>query len=203
MTVTGLRQTSSERFTVQFDDGSEIKSTLGAVTDMRLFVGRELTERELEAFRAATSLSLCKNRALTLVGKRAMSRKELTDKLVEKGESREDAEVCADWMADAGFINDLSYAGMVVRHYAAKGYGEGRIRAELTRRGISRELWDEAFGEMPEQDDKLQRFIRSRLTDPDDRQQVKKVCDGLFRRGYSWDEIRHALEQFKADIEEY
>ena len=202
MTVTALRQTSPERCTVVLD-GTEIKTTLGVVTELRLFVGRELDEAELERLQNASSLSLCRQRALEMVGRRAMSRKELVTKLTEKGESSENAETCADWMVDAGFIDDGVYAGMVVRHYAAKGYGEGRIRSELIRRGVSRELWDEAMREMPEQSDKLQRFIRSRLTDPEDRQQIKKVCDGLLRRGYSYDEIKHALEEFKADIEEY
>jgi SOS response regulatory protein OraA/RecX len=48
----------------------------------------------------------------------------------------------------------------------------------------------------------MDKFIRSRLTDPADRAQVKKVADGLMRRGYSWGEIKAALERFKAEIEE-
>lgn len=203
MLISALKQTSPERFTVLFDDGSEVKTTLTVVTDMRLFTGKELDGCELTELRDASALSLCKARALNMIAKRAMSRKELVDKLTEKGEDVTYAEACAEWMVSAGFINDCEYAGMVVRHYAAKGYGMGRIRTELIRRGISRELWDEALSEMPEQDDTMQRYIRARLTDPEDRQQVKKVCDGLYRRGYSWDEIKRAIEQFNADIEEY
>ena len=74
---------------------------------------------------------------------------------------------------------------MVVRHYAAKGYGAGRIRNELFRRGVPKELWDDALSEMPVQDDAIDKFVRSRLTDPSDRAQIKKVTDGLVRRGYS------------------
>lgn len=95
-----------------------------------------------------------------------------------------------------GLINDTEYAGSVVRHYAAKGYGASRIKQELRRHGVSRELWDEAMEQMPEQDEYLARFLRSRLSDPGDRAQVKKVSDALFRRGYSWDQIKHALNEF-------
>ena len=49
---------------------------------------------------------------------------------------------------------------------------------------------------MPEQDDRLRSFIASRLTDPDDKVQVRKISNTLFRRGYSWDEIRHAINQY-------
>ena len=95
-----------------------------------------------------------------------------------------------------GLINDSEYAGSDVRHYAAKGYGASRIKQELRRHGVPREMWEEAMLQIPEQDAYLDRFIRTRLTDPGDRAQVKKVSDALFRRGYSWDQIKHALNEF-------
>ena len=107
-----------------------------------------------------------------------------------------------DWLQSRGFLNDERYAGMVVRHYAGKGYGAGRIRQELQRRGISRELWEDALQEMPEQDDRIDSFLASRLKDSGDRTQVQKVSAALLRRGYSWEEIRAALARFRADWEE-
>ena len=164
--------------------------------------GMELDDADFSALSAASSLSLCKARALRIVNARPVSRREMIKKLVEKGEMPENAESCADWLCEMGLINDEAYAGSVVRHYAAKGYGLSRIRQELNRHGVPRELWDEALREMPEQDEKLERFIRARLTDPDDRAQVKKVSDALFRRGYSWDQIRHALNSFNSQEDE-
>ena len=202
MTVTALKQTSQERFTLTLADGEEIKTTLGVVAAFRLYSEKELFDAELSELRAASSLALCKSRALEMINRRPLSKKELADKLREKGESAEDSESCAAWVEEIGLINEADYAGMIVRHYAEKGCGAGRIRTELFRRGIPRELWEDALTQMPEQSDKLQRYIASRLTDPEDRAQVKKVSDGLYRRGYSWDEIRHALEEFRANIED-
>ena len=91
----------------------------------------------------------------------------------------------------------------MVRHYAAKGFGEGRVRQELQRRGIDRELWEEALEQMPEGTDKLDRFIAARLTDPDDQGQVRKISAALFRRGYSWEEIRSALRRFQGEAGDY
>lgn len=196
MKILELKQTSPERFTVCFEDGTQVKTSLGVVTDKFLHAGLDLDECEYGDFISASSLSLAKSRALRIINTRPMSRKEMLKRLIEKGETPENAEYCADWLCDMGLINDESYAASVVRHYAAKGYGIGRIRQELNRHGISRELWDDALSQMPEQDDKIQRFLRSRLTDPDDRAQVKKVSDALFRRGYTWDQIRHALNNF-------
>lgn len=193
-----LKQSSPERFTLLFDNGTELKTTLSVITDRFLHAGAELNDDEYRELCAASSLSLCKMRALRIINTRTMSRKEMSDRLREKGEMPENAELCADWLCDMGLIDDAQYAGSVVRHYAAKGYGVSRIKSELNRHGVARELWDEALLQMPEQDDYMLRFLSSRLNDPDDKAQVKKVTDALFRKGYTWEQIRHALNTFIA-----
>ena len=50
-------------------------------------------------------------------------------------------------------LDDEEYAGQIVRHYSAKGYGERRIREELYRRGIPREYWKDALAQQPETDE--------------------------------------------------
>ena len=138
-----------------------------------------------------------RKRAVELLGRRAMSRQELVDKLVSKGEEREAAEETADWLVEVGLLNDADYAGMVVRHYGAKGYGRLRIEQELRRRGIEKDLWDGAFTEMPEAFDALDRFIASRFRgETPDRSEEKRVADALRRRGYSWDEISAGLRRY-------
>ena len=200
--VSALRQTSPGRVTVTLCGGEEIKTTLNVITDLRLYSGRELDEEELKALRAASASALARNRAMELLSRRPMSEMELVDKLIRKGEDEETAADCACWLRENGFLNDESYAAAVARHYAAKGYGPGRVRAELSRRGVDRELWDDTLEAMPENTDKLDRFIAARLSDPEDRDQVRKVSAALYRRGYSWEEIRSALRRFNAETEE-
>jgi hypothetical protein len=79
-------------------------------------------------------LEEAKKRALRLLDRRDMSKKELIDKLIEKGESPEDAHSAASRMEELGLLSDERYAAMVARHYASKGYGRRRIEAELHRR---------------------------------------------------------------------
>lgn len=201
MKLIEIKQTSPERFTLIFDDGRQIKSSLGVITERFLHSGAELSDAEYDELYSASTLSLAKARALRIINTRPMSRREMYDRLISKGETPENAELCADWLCDMGLINDRSYASSVVRHYAAKGYGASRIKQELKRHGLSRELWDEALEELPEQDDYIIRFLRSRLNDPEDRAQVKKVSDALFRRGYSWEQIKHALNNFNSQEE--
>lgn len=200
--VSAMRQTSPGRVTVTLCGGEEIKTTLNVVTDLRLYSGRELDGEELRGLRAASAAALARNRAMELLSRRPMSEKELIDKLIRKGEDEETAADCARWLRENGFLDDESYAAAVARHYAAKGYGPGRVRAELSRRGVDRELWDDTIEAMPENSEKMDRFIAARLTDPEDREQVRKVSAALYRRGYSWEEIRSALGRFNAETEE-
>lgn len=203
MLITAIRQTSPGRLTVCLEDGTALKSTLSAVTDLRLYSGRELDREELEALRLSSARSLAREKALELLSRRPMSRQELKTKLLQKGEDEETAEFCAAWLCDNGLLDDESYAAAVTRHYAAKGYGPGRIRSELSRRGVDRKLRESALEQMPDNSAKLDKFIAARLKDPTDRDQLRKVTAALYRRGHSWEEIRAALRRFDAEPEEY
>ena len=152
----------------------------------------------------ASAYETAKARAMQLLDKRDYSRAELLRKLTEKNIPEAQAEAVMDRLCELGFVDDARYAPIVVRHYAAKGYGRRRVQQELQRRGIPKELWDAALEEMPEQDETLDRLLRSRLRGADvgDRDAMRKATDALRRKGYSWDEISAAVERARAESEE-
>ena len=203
MILTELRPLAGDRFTAVFDSGETVGVSAIQVADFYLYSGREMTEGELDELKAAARLFSCRERALRIIGARAMSCKELFDRLVEKGETPENAESCVEWLMELHYLDDRQYASMLVRHYAARGYGCGRVKNELYRRGISKSLWDEALEEMPENDDKVLELLMKRLKTADpDRAEMKRATDALFRRGFSWDEIRSAVSKFDEEYRE-
>ena len=144
----------------------------------------------------ADALSKTKDRALKFLGMRPFGERELYDRLVEKGETEQNAAAVIAWLLELRLLDDGEYAAMLVRHYAAKGYGPRRIRGELHRRKIPRELWDEALSSLPEQDDTIDKLLRARLrSDEPDRVELKRATDALLRRGFNWDEIKAAVER--------
>ena len=140
-----------------------------------------------------------KKKALALLDRRDMSRKELTDKLLQKGETPEAVAAAADRLEELGFLNDGRYAALVVRHYAGKGYGPARVRQELQRRGVPRELWDAALEQLEPDPGRLDRLLRQRLRGRDaaDRAERRRAADYLLRRGYGWEEVREALDRYR------
>lgn len=116
----------------------------------------------------------------------------------------EQAEAVAGRLTELGLLNDGEYAGMVVRHYAAKGYGPRKIRDELYRRGVPREFWGDAMEEREPDDSQLDKLARQKLRGAEPtRENLKKVSDYLARRGYGWEEISAALERIRREGEDY
>ena len=206
MKITKITQSkrTPEVYYIDLENGENLRVNIAMIADYSLFTGRDLSDDELIHLKGDSGKAASKARALRIMGTRTLSEKEISDKLLEKGEDPETVRDTVDWLKRNGFLNDEEYAAMIVRHYAAKGYGIGRVKNELYRRGIPKELWDGALEQMPQQDDTIDKYISSKLKGRDpDKKELKKVTDALYRRGFSWEEIKSALERYGNGIEEY
>ena len=100
-----------------------------------------------------------------------------------------------------GYLNDADYAARVVRHYSANGYGERKLRDELYRRGVPRDLWAEALEQEQETAQSIDAFLAKKLAGKTlDQKELKKMSDALARRGYRWSDINEALRRYGAEI---
>ena len=98
-------------------------------------------------------------------------------------------------------MNDVEYSALIVDHYARRGYGKMRIRDELYRRGIPRELWEDAMARLPDMEDTVYRTLTAKLSGRKiDSAELKKAADALYRRGFTWDDIKPAVERFKVEL---
>ena len=214
------------RWLVWFEDGSLLRVGEGDVVSLSLYTGKELTEEDGTALKAVADRNKLNERAVNLLSARVMSRKELVDKLstpirrrkkpgeeislpseetleLERETLRARAEEVADRMEELGLVNDEEYARSVVRHYAAKGYGERKLRDELYRRGVPRGYWESALGEAQCGEDTLDKLVCSRLRGEEPtRENLKKTSDYLARRGFGWEDVRDALNRYGAQADE-
>lgn len=191
------------RYLLYLDNGTLLKVTDREVQLFSLYPGMELDEAQLAALARAGQESGAKNRAAKIISARPMSKKELMKRLTDKGEEASDAQTAADWLEELGAVNDEAYAEMIVRHYSARGYGQRRIQEELYRRGVPRELWEEALEQAPDSRAGIDAYLERKLNgQPPEPKALKRVADGLARRGYSWSEIQAGLRRYGAQIEE-
>lgn len=190
------------RWLAFLEDGSILRIGENEVIDFALYAGKELTEEEAARLLESARRSGLKEKTLDLLSRKPQSRKELERKLQEWEASEEESTVICDRMEELGYLNDAVYAKRVVRHYSAKGYGAKKLRDELYRRGVPRDLWDEALQQAEDPSDAIDAFVEKKLAGkPPDRKELKKVSDALARRGYSWNEISSALDRYNAECE--
>ena len=188
---------AKDRILAHLEDGSVLTLTEQELLDYSLCAGDELDAETLEKLRASAAYSSAKKMAAVLVSRKAMSRADLVRKLQEKGAGEEEAVRAADWLADIGVLNDQNYAGLLLRHYANRCYGEGRVREELRRHGVDRELWDDVLAEMPPAEESILRFLKQRWEgiEPSEKD-IRRMTDTLLRRGFSWGDVKQALRVY-------
>ena len=190
------------RFWVTFSDGSRLGLYRQTVEDFGLYPGKELTEAEMENLRSEAGKMSAKMRAVRIVSAASVSRRDLEQRLVRKGEDPEQARQAVQWMENLHLVDDRATAEQVVHSCIAKGYGLTRAKQALYEKRIPKAYWDEALEGYPDQTEKIQAFLRSRLGGDSDEKQVKRAIDALIRRGHSYGTIKKALEELSFDCED-
>ena len=190
--------TDGSRVMLWFDDGTKMRVAARIITEQGLYAGKALSEEDLAALQEAARRASAKDRAVRIVSTTAISERELKRRLVQRGESAEDAVEAADWLRDLGALDDEAMARRIVRRCVDKGYGALRARQELQQKGIPREYWEEALAQYPDMSEAIDRFLAQKLRDRNpDRKELSRVIAALQRRGHSWEEIRSALNRFQ------
>ena len=191
------------RYWITFDDGTKLALYRQTVEDFALYTGKEFSEEEMEALLTAAGKMSAKMRAIRIVSATSVSKRDLQQRLVRKGEDPEQAAEAVAWMEDLHLLDDRNTAEQVVHSCISKGYGLQRAKQALYEKRIPKEYWEEALTDYPDQMDKILRFLRSRLDEDADDKQIKKCVDALIRRGHSYRTIREALNTVSLDSEEF
>lgn len=191
------------RVLIFLEDGACLKVTEQELLDFQLHSGDELSAPQLTALKAAAGISNAKTAAAELIGRRAMSRRDLERKLRDKGAAPEEAAQAADWLTDIGALDDAAYAAMLVRHCGGLGYGPARTREKLYEKGVPRAFWEEALRELPPAEELIDCFLERKLRgkEPEEKEK-KRLTDALLRRGFSWGEIRSAWRRWGSEIQD-
>ncbi len=188
------------RWLAFLEDGTILRLGENEVLQFALYAGRELDETETAALLDSARRSALKEKTLELLSRKPQSRRELERKLREWEAGEAEAAALCDRMEELGYLNDAAYAVQVVRHYSAKGFGPKKLRDELYRRGVPRDLWDEALEQAEDPAGAIDAVVARKLAGKEpDRRELKRVSDALARRGYSWSDISEALKRYETE----
>ncbi|MDO5546979.1 MAG: regulatory protein RecX [Eubacteriales bacterium] len=141
--------------------------------------------------------------AAAMLARRPLSEKLLLQKLKEKEFSEDSAQYAVERMRVLGALDDTTYAEMIVRSYRAKGCGKLRIRQELQHRGIPREIAQEVLEDFEPDWDAMVALLEKKLHgDVSDRTRNEKAFAALQRKGFSFSQIRQAMERYVELLDE-
>ena len=191
------------RYLVLLEDGTSIRLYRQTVEDFGLYSGMALSaEQHLALCRSAEQMS-ARMRAVRIVSASGVSKRELESRLVQKGENPDDARQAVQWLEELHLLDDQKTAEQIVHSCISKGYGLARAKQVLFEKRIQKGLWDSALADYPEQTEKIEAFLRARITDPDDQREIKRAVDALLRRGHSYHVIREALNNLSFDSDDF
>lgn len=201
MRLLRIEQAGRGLYLLHFEDGQTRKVYEKTLLSRRLEPDTEISEEALREMLSESALEKAKIRGAAMIGRRAYSKHELQDKLEAKGDSPEAAAEAADWLEELGAIDDAAYAEAIVNRYSGRGYGERRIREEFRRRGVPRELWEEALSGAVSPEESVDLLIFQKLQGKKpDRKELGKVTEALLRRGFAWAEIAAGMRRYGEDV---
>ncbi len=166
---------------------------------------KNINEEELTELLDAVSFRRAYNKGLDLLSRRPYGTKELIKKLCEKGHEKESAEKACDRLLELGLLNDEEFARILANElYERKGYGIKRIKQELLFRGLDREITENAIESLDiDTQTRIILVIKKKYINKlDDEKGRKRAIDGLMRLGYSYSDIKTALNSFSEICEE-
>lgn len=142
-----------------------------------------------------------RNDAIRLLARREYSRAELVQRLALRAHAPEAVTACLDELAESGLQSDQRFTESFLRSRVMRGQGPLKIRGELERRGIERALIAETLSDAEREGevdwfslaaDTLARRFTTTGDSPRERARRERF---LASRGFSFDQVRYALEQ--------
>ncbi len=159
--------------------------------------GDHLSEEQWQELTLLSQNNRAYEKALYLLEYRAHSRGELLQK-ISREYPKEAALQAVSRVEDLGLINDEAFARQLAEELTvSKGYGKGRVKADLQRRGIDRELIALVLEDLPgDQSHSCKGWmIKKYKSLPKDPKEQAKILAGAVRRGFDYATAKAALKE--------
>lgn len=196
------QQKNKSRVSV-FVDG-EYSFSLDGVDALRLGVktDAEITEKDIEIYNLESNLSKAKAKAFDIVGRKAVTERELRTKLSDKGYDEMICDIVIETMREYNYVNDADYCETFLDYAKSKGWGQLKIRSELKRRGVDDTTISNALSEFEDcPEERIYDILCRKFAEFDlrDFKQKQKALRFFASRGFDFDSINSAVSRFIAE----
>lgn len=195
LTITELKQGVKNPNRVNVFVNSEFAFSLDIkqVVDLGVKVGLEISEEKLAELKKASEFGKLYQRALEWVLVRPRSEKELKDYLFRK--KAEESDKIIDLLIKKGYVDDRKFAEYYVENrFVKKGISQKRLRMELAKKGISKEIIDEVVSGRDDNEE-IDKIIAKKRSKYDDEKLISYLC----RQGFSYQLAQSRVLDFGKD----
>ena len=187
---------------VTFEDDTEI------LLDSELIEFKNLSKKseieDIEKLRFESDFKRAKSRALWYLSRSDHSKKELMDKLIKGGFSKEASLLAIERMGEMGLVDDRVFAKRLYEQLVVSGSSSTReVTHKLKLKGISPEIIKEILEEnVFDETENIKLLIKKKYQNKlNSEEGVQKVFAALIRKGFSYSDVRRALKEYSAELE--
>lgn len=199
--ITDLKQgvKNPNRVNVFINDKYSFSLDLAQVVDYAVKVGQVLTESELAELKKASEFGKLYQRALEWVLTRPRSERETRDylrrKVYDKKLSQDYITEIISRLKQKKYLNDLRFAEYYVENrFVKKGVSQKRLRMELMKKGIAKEIIEEVMSGRSDEDE-IKKMIARKRNKYDDEKLITYLC----RQGFEYQLAQNLVHEYGKD----
>ena len=121
---------------LQLEDSSVIEMDKNVYSNFYLYVGKDLSKKEIKAIETFNDTSTYMNYALKLRQKSLYSEYHMREKLYDKGANKEQVDFVIKKLKENGLIDDKVFIEEYIEYYNSLNYGKNKIISKLKEKGI-------------------------------------------------------------------
>lgn len=204
MKITSIKQQvkNPERVSIFVDGKYEFSLSLDELVKHKLVSGQELDQGDVKKYKKISADGKLRMRSLEWLMNRPHSEREFRDYLYRKKVEPEQIESLVNEMTQKGYLNNAKFAAWFTELQARRGKSDRAIRAELFKKGISRELADEALPqEAGDETERLKAMIIKKQKLTRYKNDPEKLMCYLVAQGFSWQVVKEQLASNQIDVD--
>ncbi|MBR2925692.1 MAG: regulatory protein RecX [Clostridia bacterium] len=197
--VTAIERSGRHNVLVTINEEIQLMLSRDIWAERPLSEGEELDFAEFSQWLLPRQYPEALNKAVVLLAQRARSGGEIRQKLERAHYLEDTIDMVLYKLEKERLLDDEAFAREFAASCARRQMGKSRIRMELVRKGLPRELIDRTMEELPQEeaDDaaiRLAQKLLRRHNGEDTRKEMQKVLAAMARRGYSYEDSKEAIE---------
>lgn len=168
----------------------------------RLKAGMEIEKSKLDEIQLETEKMQAMDKAMTHISATMKTEKQICDFLASKGYTALVCNYVLEKLKYYGYVDDYAYCKQYVS--SVSGKGKMMLERDLIKRGAKRDAIENALCDVEESVDDalviLKKYLRGKTID---KQTLYKGFKHLLSKGFSYDTINSAMDEFGGEDEDF